>query len=106
MKFSTRQDIEAPAEFVFERFADFEGLERQAMRRGIDVKRKSPSQPRGVGAGWTLKVPFRGKLRDLAVEISYPDVDALIQHGAAALEEMKQLEILTGTRLPAEGATQ
>ena len=40
-------------------------------------------------------------LRDLAVEISYPDVDALIQHGAAALEEMKQLEILTGTRSPA-----
>ncbi|MBU0643117.1 MAG: SRPBCC family protein [Alphaproteobacteria bacterium] len=74
MKFSTRQDIEAPAEFVFERFADFEGLERQAMRRGIDVKRKSPSQPRGVGAGWTLKVPFRGKLRDLAVEIR--DYDA------------------------------
>ncbi len=45
-------------------------------------------------------------LRDLAVEISYPDVDALIQHGAAALEEMKQLEILTGTRSPAQGVTQ
>ncbi len=47
-----------------------------------------------------------GLLRDLAVEISYPDVDALIQHGAAALEEMKQLEILTGTRSPAQGVTQ
>ncbi|AVW92915.1 SRPBCC family protein [Celeribacter baekdonensis] len=69
MKFSTRQDIEAPAEFVFERLVDFEGLERQAMRRGINVNRKSPSQPRGVGAGWTLKVPFRGKLRDLVAEI-------------------------------------
>jgi len=40
-------------------------------------------------------------LRDLAVEIDYPDVDALIQHGATALDEMKQLEILIGTRLPA-----
>ncbi len=40
-------------------------------------------------------------LRALADEINYTDVDALIQHGAAALKEMRQLEILTGTRLPA-----
>ena len=40
-------------------------------------------------------------LRTLADEINYPDVDALIQHGSAALEEMKTLEILTGTRTPA-----
>lgn len=37
-------------------------------------------------------------LRDLAVSINYSDVDALIDHGAAALAEMRQLEILTGTR--------
>ncbi len=40
-------------------------------------------------------------LRALAAEISYTDVDALVQHGGAALEEMRQLEILTGTRVPA-----
>jgi hypothetical protein len=39
-------------------------------------------------------------LRALAEEINYADVDALVQHGAAALEEMRQLEILTGTRVP------
>lgn len=70
MKFSTRQDIEAPADFVFDKITDFEGMERQAMRRGIDVARKRPSQPRGLGAGWSLKVPFRGKLRDLDAEVS------------------------------------
>lgn len=37
-------------------------------------------------------------LRALAVTIRYPDVDALIGHGAAALEEMRQLEILLGAR--------
>ena len=41
-------------------------------------------------------------LRSLAERISYADVDALIQHGAAALDEMRQLEILTGTRSPAK----
>lgn len=37
-------------------------------------------------------------LRELADKIHYPDVTALIQHGANALKEMKQLDILTGTR--------
>lgn len=37
-------------------------------------------------------------LRALARTIHYPDVDALIGHGAAALTEMRQLEILTGTQ--------
>jgi hypothetical protein len=41
-------------------------------------------------------------LRSLAERINYADVDALIQHGSAALEEMRQLEILTGARLPTE----
>lgn len=40
-------------------------------------------------------------LRALAGEINYADADALVAHGATALEEMRQLEILTGTRVPA-----
>jgi len=40
-------------------------------------------------------------LRALAQEINYADPDALVEHGAAALEEMRELEILTGTRVPA-----
>ena len=37
-------------------------------------------------------------LRALAAKIGYSDVDALIEHGIDALEEMRQLEILIGTR--------
>ena len=36
-------------------------------------------------------------LRRLADKIDYPDADALVQHGAGALREMRQLGILTGT---------
>jgi hypothetical protein len=39
-------------------------------------------------------------LRALAKDTNYADVDAFIEHGKAALEEMRQLEILTGTRMP------
>jgi len=37
-------------------------------------------------------------LRELAANIDYPNVDAFIQHGLAALQQMRTLEILTGTR--------
>lgn len=40
-------------------------------------------------------------LRALAGKINYPDADALVAHGADALLEMRQLEILSGTREPA-----
>ena len=40
-------------------------------------------------------------LRSLAKQIGYPDADALVAHGATALNEMRQLEILTGARPPA-----
>ena len=40
-------------------------------------------------------------LRALADKIDYPDADALVAHGADALLEMRQLEILSGTRNPA-----
>ena len=37
-------------------------------------------------------------LRDLSAEIGFADADAFVQHGLAAMEEMRSLEILTGTR--------
>lgn len=37
-------------------------------------------------------------LRSLADKIDYADAEALVAHGADALGEMRQLEILTGTR--------
>lgn len=40
-------------------------------------------------------------LRDLAMQARYPDLEAFIQHGATALQEMRQLDILIGVRPPA-----
>lgn len=41
-------------------------------------------------------------LRDIAGRIHYPDVDTFVQHGRVALEEMRELQILTGTRTAIE----
>ena len=37
-------------------------------------------------------------LREIATSINYLNIDAFIQHGKVALDEMRQLGILTGTR--------
>ena len=37
-------------------------------------------------------------LRDLARAAGYPDAEAFVQHGRDTLEELRQLQILTGTR--------
>ena len=46
------------------------------------------------------RLPGKSLLEQLATQTNYPDVDAFIAHGAQALAEMRQLEILTGTRSP------
>ena len=40
----------------------------------------------------------RELLLKLAQEINYPDVEALVRHGAEAMQQMQQAEILLGTR--------
>lgn len=42
-------------------------------------------------------------LKNLAEQINYPDIEALKKHGIDALEQMRQLEILTGTKTPENG---
>ena len=42
-------------------------------------------------------------LRELAEKTNYADVNALLKHGKAALDEMRHLEILVGTTKPMQG---
>ena len=65
MRFSTREDIEAPIESVFAAATDFDGFERQALRRGADVQRTDSYGKPGVGTEWDLKFAFRGKDRNV-----------------------------------------
>jgi len=80
VKFSTREDIEAPIEHVWAHVADFGHFEKQAMRRGADVQRTDSQRAHGLGSEWTVKFTFRGKLREIdakVVEFDAPNVIAL-----------------------------
>ncbi len=73
MKFSTREDIEAPAEVVFDAMSDFAAFERSAMRRGAEVSRVDRVADLGVGLTWSLRFPVRGKMRRAVCELEQYD---------------------------------
>ena len=65
MKLSTRQDIEAPLADVYAAFADVEGWERAALRRGAEVTRRDNLRGLAVGMGWLAAFIYRGKARKI-----------------------------------------
>lgn len=73
MRFSAREDIEAPIDYVYGKIIDFGGFERSAMRRGIDVERKDSLAGFEVGANWHVGFKFRGKSR--AADLTLQKVD-------------------------------
>lgn len=85
MQFSTKEDIETPIDEVFSLLSDFEGFERLAIRRGIEVRRDRDVTPPGPGMEWSARVLMRGKPRDLRLTLAQYDrptamrVDALSQ---------------------------
>ncbi|KEJ90933.1 SRPBCC family protein [Sulfitobacter donghicola] len=69
MKFSTKEDVEAPIDSVFEMLCDFEMFERAAMRRGSEVQRTDTKPVPGVGMGWNAAFNLRGKRRQVEIEM-------------------------------------
>ncbi|WP_413875566.1 SRPBCC family protein [Albidovulum sp.] len=73
MKFSTREDIEAPAGTVFAAASDFAAFERAALRRGAEVARADLTAPPGAGTAWSVRFPVRGRMRRLVCTLDHFD---------------------------------
>lgn len=69
MKFSLKQDIEAPIVFCFAYLTDFDAWERSAMRRGAEVVRSEQKRAVAAGMSWKASFPYRGKVRKLDVQL-------------------------------------
>ncbi len=69
MKLTAKCDIEAPAGVVYACLTDFAAWERDAARRGIDVERPADMPLSGPGAGWRIRFPFRGKIRQVLIRL-------------------------------------
>ncbi|MFZ3580619.1 SRPBCC family protein [Loktanella sp. DJP18] len=96
MKFSSREDIEAPIEKVYARVTDFAGFERQMLRRGADVRRVDPGQPVKAGSAWDVAFTFRSRdrrVRATVTRLAAP-TDVVIDMAANGLDGVTTIEVL------------
>ena len=95
MKFSTREDIEAPVDYVFAQVSDFAAFERRAMRQGADVARREDG-PIAQGAIWDISFQFRGRDRRVLAELTQLDVPTLLSIDSASdgLNAVTEVELI------------
>lgn len=84
MKFSTRQDIDAPVASVFTAASDFSRFERQARRRGVELARLDELAQPAPGMRWQARFRFRNRERRLRAELVRLDPTDLLQLHAAS----------------------
>jgi carbon monoxide dehydrogenase subunit G len=88
MKFSTKEDVEAPISHVFDAVSDFEMFERAALRRGGQVLRTDRFTVPQAGMGWQVQFTYRGKARRIAVRLEELEHPTRLRFlgGSAALD--------------------
>ena len=83
MIFSTREDIEAPIDFVFAQLSDFRALERSILRRGAEIQRKVDRTPPAAGMMWDAAFDFKGKRRQVEITLSAFEPPSLMHFDAS-----------------------
>lgn len=96
MKLNSKQDIEAPLEFVFDQLTDFDQFERMAMRRGAEIERTDRLRSAGPGMTWRLRFRFRGKERKMAIRLVEVQTGSFLVYGFESpnVEGTTRLELL------------
>ena len=100
MKFIAKEDIECPIDHVFAMASDFTGFERQAMRRGAQVRRLDTLAKPGLGSAWDVNFAYRGKDRQLRAEITAwdPPNSYLVASSTAGLNGSFLIELVALSR--------
>lgn len=70
MKFSTKEDIDAPIDAVFDMLCEFDTFERAAMRRGAEVQRVDNLSTPATGMKWQAAFDMRGKRREIQIDMT------------------------------------
>ncbi len=102
MKFTSREDIEAPINAVFSAVSNFSTIERSALRRGASVQRVDRKTHASTIMAWDVGFVFRGKKRDMLVELT--DLDApnhmLVQSLTGGLEGQISVDLVALSKEP------
>ncbi len=93
MKLTTKQDIDAPSDFVFAQLSDFDSWERAAMRRGVEVDRTDKLTAPGPGMSWLAKFRYRGRERKLALKVDRVDAEGQIAFSLSSAQSDGTLSV-------------
>ncbi len=96
MQVTGTEDVAAPIDLVFAELTAFDYVERQAMRRGIDVRRQFRGSAPDIGDSWDAKFKFRGKERQAKVTLDAYDAPNMVQFGGVSggLETSTVIELV------------
>ena len=97
MKFSTREEIELPAEAVFVDLTNFTRFERQALRRGMEIARQKTILPDGTERiFWQVSFKWRGRQRRLRADLieCLPPERLLIEAQSGGIDSDLAVEII------------
>ena len=100
MKFSTKEDIAAPIDAVFDMLSDFDTFERAAMRRGAEVHRTDNLRSPGPGMSWRARFMLRGRERKIGITLATFDRpnQMVFSGGSAALEGEMVIDLVALSR--------
>lgn len=70
MQFSAQHEINAPIEAAFDILTDFGAIEAGARLRRVDLNRLDKLTQHGAGMSWDIGFRFRGKRRELIVDLT------------------------------------
>lgn len=107
MKFTAKEDIAAPADYVFDSLCNADRLERMVRQKGGKITR-TPQGPLVQGSVWDGEIPFRGSVRSVSLTITNltRPHKVLLVGGGAAFDLTVQVDVvaLSGltTRLSVE----
>jgi hypothetical protein len=96
MRFSSKEDIEAPIEQVFDMLSEFEFFERSAIRRGVEVVRTDNHSAPAAGHSWHARFVLRGRTRDLDLNlVQYVrPTEMLFESDSSGIKGMFEVELL------------
>jgi hypothetical protein len=100
MQFSSVQDVNAPLDFVFQQMSDFESYESYGLRTGADVERSDSLTEKAAGMVWDVSGDFRGKRRNLEIELTDYRPDNLLKFfiKSKGVEAVATMEAMALTR--------
>lgn len=107
MEFSSKEDINASVDEVFTILADIDAIERQALRRGIEVRRKTPHLSPEAGMAWQATFKFRGRKRtsDIVLSEFSPASRMVFDSATGGLETRFEVDLMELSRVHTRGTT-